>query len=356
MANVFDYLVRRGRIPIYYDGLQEADHLIFTRLSYIPFEWVIDSDEVLIVKEAYERFLTMDGVVATHEDDARLLQMMASSRRFGSLLLHSFSYSFDVDNEKQFAAIGIFIDLDLIYISYRGTDNTFVGWKEDFNMGFMKHVPSQLEAVSYLEMVAKKYDGNFIVGGHSKGGNLAVYASSFCDIEVQKRILAIYNFDGPGLSLDCTKEEGYLRVIDRIFTYIPQSSVIGLLLFYKNHYFVVFSHQIGILQHDLYSWQIDGTHFVFLSNVDVGSYFLSDTIHDWLDGLCVEKRKQFVDILFDILMSTGMVTVTQFQQNWLFSAIMVVRKYQGLTDDEKKVMMEVLWSLEKVLRSRFINL
>lgn len=230
MPNIFDYMKWRD-IEITKVEFNEIDNLILARLAYLPFDGVIIKDEEITIKEAYERTKTLGTTGRTLQvEDIDLFPTLANSIRFGKLKITEFINKIDTLQEKQFSAITIILPDDTIYVSYRGTDYSIVGWKEDFNMSFKEQVPSQANAVEYLEKIAKKYKCKIRVGGHSKGGNLAVYASAFCKPEIQKRIINVYNNDGPGFSQKIINSEGYKKILKKVHTYIPQTSIIGRLL------------------------------------------------------------------------------------------------------------------------------
>ena len=169
----------------------------------------------------------------------------------------------EVENEKQFSAITIIMPDNTLYVSFRGTDNTIVGWKEDFNMSFKSHIASQISAKEYLNMIAELYPNKKIrVGGHSKGGNIAVYSAIFATPQIRDRIINVYNNDGPGFCEDILETQEYQEMINKVHTYIPQSSIIGRLMNHKEKYTIIESTQKGIMQHDLYSWQILGKEFI----------------------------------------------------------------------------------------------
>ena len=188
-----------------------------------------------------------------------LYPVLANSVRFGNLYISDFINKKDVEQEKQFSAITVHLPNDYIYVAFRGTDNTIVGWREDLNMCFSDTVPSQIDAVNYLNSIAKKYDNEnlkIFVGGHSKGGNLAIYAAAFCDLKFQEKIVTVYNNDGPGFSENIVDTEEYRRILPKIQTFMPQTSIIGRLLNHKEKIIILESTQTGIMQHDLYSWQV----------------------------------------------------------------------------------------------------
>ena len=176
MANIFDYIEWRGDLSLSQDKFNEIDNLILARFSYFPFDEIIKENEVITIKELSERFLKKDTstIPILWEDDVNLFPAMGNSTRFGEMKVTKYVNKISVEQEKQFSAITILMPDDTIYVSYRGTDNTVVGWKEDLNMTFKGHIPSQIDAVNYLEEIAKEYPNKLRIGGHSKCGNLAV--------------------------------------------------------------------------------------------------------------------------------------------------------------------------------------
>ena len=164
-------------------------------------------------------------------------------------------------------------------------------------MTFKSHIPSQIDALKYLEEIAKEYPNNLRIGGHSKGGNLAVYASIFASEDIRNRIINIYNNDGPGFNDDIIETKEYKEMIKKVSTYIPQDSIFGRLLTHKEKYTVVKSTQRGVMQHDLYSWQLLGNEFVYLKEVTNGSKFIDKTITNWLKNLDLQTREQVIDLM-----------------------------------------------------------
>lgn len=357
MSNIIDYLKWRGDIPFTQVPLNEIDSLILSRVSYFPFDDLIEENEQITITEAYNRFIQNEQKGRILQiDDLDLFPMLAKSERFGEVILTDYINKVDVEQEKQFSAITMLLPNKLIYVSYRGTDNTLIGWKEDFNMSFSSHVPSQKDSVKYLDEVVKKYSGNVIVGGHSKGGNLAVYASTFCDKKTKKRIIEVYNEDGPGFDDDIICTDQYKEIIEKVHTYIPQSSVIGRLLNHEESYTVVQSVANGIMQHDLYSWQVLGSKFVSLEEVTNGSEFVDQTIKGWVKSVSPEQRAQFIDILFEILNSTEAYTLTELSSKKFTTARAILKKYQNIDEESKKLISKTLHALLSIVKDNVKNL
>ncbi|NLL41787.1 MAG: DUF2974 domain-containing protein [Firmicutes bacterium] len=340
MATLFDYLKWRGDLSLQQTALNEIDSLILSRLSYLPWDGIVPASfgREISVAEAGEIFFAQDDPQENliMKADLPFLQAVAASPRFANMTLCGYTNQVDPAREKQFAALVIKAAPELAYVSYRGTDLSLAGWKEDFNMSFCTPVPAQLDAVQYLNDAAGTLPGFLGAGGHSKGGNLAVYAASFCKPEVQDRLVFVHNHDGPGFDACVLESEGYRRVAERIKTFIPQSSVVGMLLQHEEDYFVVRSKQVGLMQHDLFSWEVERDQFVYLDQVTDQSKFIDHTLKTWLTHLPPEQREQFVDTLFSILEATNASTLRELTLNWHKNARIVLRSIREMDDEMRR--------------------
>ena len=358
MANVCDYVKWRGDLSIEQSEFNEIDNLILSRFSYFPFDKIIKENEVVTIKELSERFKKQDirKLPILWKDDVDLFPLMGESERFGKLLATKYINKIDQEQEKQFAAITVLMPDNTIFVSYRGTDNTIVGWKEDLNMSFKSHIASQISAKKYLEIIAQEYpDKKIRIGGHSKGGNVAVYAATFVNKEIKDRIINVYNNDGPGFCDDVIETPEYKEMIEKVHTYIPQSSVIGRLMNHKEKYTVVESTQKGIMQHDLYSWQILGKEFITLPNVTNESEFIDKTIKEWLENVEPAKREQVINVIFEILNSTDAQTTKELRKN-LFSNIKVIlEKYKNIDPETKEMIAQTANALIKIVKNNLKN-
>lgn len=357
MANILDYITWRGDLSFKQAELNEVDSLILSRFSYFPLDNLLMEDKKITIKEAYERFSKEEI------DDARILQIedkdlfpaLANSKRFGELYITNYINKVDKEEEKQFSAVTIILPDNTVYISFRGTDNTLVGWKEDFNLSFDTGVPSQQDSVKYLEKVAKKTKKKIRIGGHSKGGNLAVYAAVFCDDKIKNQILEIYNHDGPGMSDSVIREKQYKAIIPKVHTYVPQSSVIGRLLYHEEEYTVIESIQSGLMQHDLYSWQVLGNKFISLDEVTNGSEMANKVIKSWLDGVTPKQRTEFINILYQILCATDAETLNELGTNWFTNAGKLLKAYKTTDEESKKVISQTLSAILDLTKKSIIS-
>ena len=358
MANVCDYVRWRGDLTLEQSEFNEIDNLILARFSYFPFDKIIRENEIATIKELSRRFSNQDvtKLPILWKDDVELFPLMGNSKRFGGMLATKYINKIDAEQEKQFSAITVLMPDGTIYVSYRGTDNTIVGWKEDFNMSFKSHIASQISAKQYLEEIAKEYPSSkIIIGGHSKGGNIAVYAATFASKDVKDRIINVYNNDGPGFCEDVIETPEYQEILPRVHTYIPQSSIIGRLMNHKEKYTIVESVQRGIMQHDLYSWQVLGKEFVTLKKLTNESEFIDKTIKDWLENVEPEKREQVIDAVFEILNTTEAQTMKELKANWFANAKTILGTYKNIDNDTKEMVWQTVNELLKVAKNNIFE-
>lgn len=357
MSDMFDYLEWRGDLTFQQAPVNMVDNLLFSCMAYVVLHEIVggmhNGDTKTIAEAAMEfAALTEEAKNLRDKNDERIFIAMAQTARFGDLQLQYYVQQIDLVTEKQFAAITIALDDGSHFVAYRGTDYSVIGWKEDFNMTFVSGVPAQLEAVKYLNAVAERTAGPLYVGGHSKGGNLAIYAAAFCEPEVQARIVAIYNNDGPGFLADVISSSGYQAICNRIYTYVPQTSFFGLALEHEEDYIVIESTERFLMQHDPYSWSVKGAEFVYLEEVTPSGKFLDQTVRGWLAGLSAEQREQFVDAVYEILAHEDALTLQETAKHWLSNAGELIQTLRNVDDETSEMMQRTLKLLgQSILRT-----
>ena len=275
MANVMEYLDWRGDLSFSAVPLCEVDNLILSEICYVDFEGIVSSsfDKPILLSTAVRAYLRRHrgeraylGAIVPKQIIA-LMAKASRTERFGKIRVCGYINHISDDNQMQFSAMTYLLDDKHVFVAYRGTDDTIIGWKENLNMSFMHPVPAQLEAVSYLEALAEEREESIYVGGHSKGGNLAVYALAKCKPEVKDRVIGAFNNDGPGFNREFIESLDYESTRAKIRTIIPESSVVGILLEHEEKYEVVKSSQVGIWQHDSLSWEVLGASFIHLDDI-----------------------------------------------------------------------------------------
>ena len=352
MANIMDYLEWRGDLTLAASPFNEVDALLLAELSFINFEGLVPPPEIgrgVRLRDAAEEYFArnegkeIDMGVLVPDKIPAMLCAMAGSKRFGNMLVNAFEERIDVELEQQFAAITVDLGDSSVYVAFRGTDDTLVGWKEDLNMGFLEEIPSQEQAVRYLKRIAKQYERKKLrVGGHSKGGNLAVYSAVKAAPEVQERILAVYNNDGPGFLNDLTVTPEHQRIGDRIHTVVPQSSVVGRLMKHERSVQIVHSTYEGLAQHDGFSWEVKGTKFVYLDEPSREGKLADETIDSWANELSAQQREALADALYEVLTATGAQTLSELNGEKLKSAVGMLKSYKNLDRETRRVLSEAV--------------
>ena len=321
MSNLMDYLDWRGDLTFREAPFNEVDNLILAQLVYVEFAGIVPApgeEGTITVKEACELFFAahdrkeiMERVSMT-KTAAFVLEKMAQTERFCNAQLFGYITDISKEEQSQFSVVCVRLDDKSIYVSFSGTDNTIVGWRENFNMGYLSETPGQLKAVDYLNHMVKEDWKKIRVGGHSKGGNLSVYASVKCDRNIQKRIVKVYSNDGPGFSEEMIQSKEYQWMLPKIKTILPESSIVGMLLEHQEKFEVVKSSQSGIQQHDAMSWEVLGSHFVYVEEVAPQSILLDETMKKWIFQLTKEQREEIVDTVFSMLDDAKIYTVDDF--------------------------------------------
>lgn len=357
MGNIFDYLTWRGDLTFTQDAPNAVDALIFSTLSYVGYGEKAERspEQAVTLRECAEEFFALEEQESRVrvKRDLELLRRAADSTRFGSTKLCLYRNDFLPEQETQFAAMTFLLDDGSMFVVFRGTDSSLVGWKEDFNMTFQQTIPAQRLAQQYVREAAQVCDAPMRIAGHSKGGNLAVFAAARSSPELRQRILEVYNNDGPGFTQYMMGDPGYAAMVPRIRTYIPQSSVIGMLLEHEEPFLVIRSKNVGIMQHDPYSWEVEGASFLPVQETTGSSQFLDATIKTWFAGMTNQERNRLVDVMFSLLASGDVENAVDiFQPKNIRTYVKTISsdadlrhllstEFQGLLEAAKKASAEV---------------
>lgn len=309
IGNMLDYVAWRGDLPMTEVPFSLVDDLILSTLAYLDLNGILGISESVSflslteIAKAYDELgKKQDDIV---NDPGPLIRAIAGTERFGSIKLGLYKEKVDPKQTLQFGAMAFFLQDGTIYIGFRGTDNTIVGWKEDFAMSYMNETKGQAESVKYVDMIGKTYDNPIRVGGHSKGGNFAIYGSSFASENIQKRIMSVVSHDGPGFSDKTIKRAGYKRILERTVLVMPESSIIGILMNNDADRIVVKSDALGIYQHNPYTWIIRGGNFDVVEAQNSSSAFWEETIGQWINGFTPKERELVLSGFFHALDATG---------------------------------------------------
>lgn len=343
MANINDYIKWRGDIPLNKDyPFNEIDSMILARFSYLIFNQIQMEDEETI-ENISVKMKKIENDEFRYNGDKDLITNLGKSNRFKKMKVTDFVENNEKENEKQFGAIVIHINDKELYISYIGTDDSIYGWKEDFNMAFMDNVPCQIEGKEYLEKIANKYKNKKLrIGGHSKGGNVAIYSSIIVDKKIQNRIIKVYNYDGPGFSKEIAEKYSKEMIIEKIETYFPQDSIIERIMNHEEKCSVVLSNEKGILQHDIYSWQVLGTNLIYSAKLTKASEIMNSAVTSWLTNTSSEQRKIFIDTIFELFYSTDANTFKEISKNLMGNLSVILKKYGQISKEDRKTITTII--------------
>jgi hypothetical protein len=336
MANMLDYMVWRGDIPFSAVPWDAIDGLVCATISYLDFHGAGGSSGWTL-EELNRIDAIQEGSTSSFAARKELFIKMAESTRFAETRMHHAIALTDHEIEMQFSAMCLDLPDGTTCIAFRGTDNTIVGWREDFNMAYQTRVPAQEAATLYLTRAAELSNRPLRLVGHSKGGNLAVYASACVSKKIQKRIESIWSYDGPGMNREMSQSEGFGRIREKIRSYIPQTSIIGLLMDYYEPYTVVHSEASGISQHDPMTWQIYGPRFETLETIDHTATVVRDTLHEWLQNSTPEQRADFVDTLFRLVHTTKATKMSDLTSEKLRSLLTMVGNRKEVNPETRRV-------------------
>ncbi|MBQ3330435.1 MAG: DUF2974 domain-containing protein [Ruminococcus sp.] len=299
MSSLTDYIQWYAEFSFYEKPFNEVDNVVISTLTYYHFDL-----------KGSDRSLSVRRCVTDSAANDSFLKAIHNSRRFGSLMISDYEEKFSRETGVQFAAMKFHLYDNVYYIAFRGTDNSLVGWKEDFVMSY-RITEGQTLSVRYLERVIED-DKEYIVGGHSKGGNLALYGACHISGEKLKRIKHIYNNDGPGLCPDVSDVTLADKVKDRTTVILPQYCIFGK----------IFAHDIpdtkivsssfeGINQHDLISWGVDHGKLDVVDGFDPASEWINDVADKWLHDVEPAEREALVNSVFAVAESRGAETYTE---------------------------------------------
>ena len=345
MKNMLDYIKEFGHVSFEERAFSEIDALVLTELEYLPLENVVPSDEngenFVTVKEIAEYMqehkqeLFDENPMMITQERHEVSQVIADAPRFQSLKFFGVVSEWDKDTTKQFAAVTVEVEPSVRLVVFRGTDETLIGWKEDFLMTYSPLVAAQTDAKEYLAKQASLFDGDLMVSGHSKGGNLAIYAAATQEEDVQLRIVDIFCFDSPGLYRSVLETKGYQNIVPLAMRYIPQDSLVGLMLESEVPYVIVKSNATGAMQHSAMTWEIEDGQFIKMEKLTKNSQLNDQTFKKWTESVSDEELELFWNVFFELLFSVGIDTVNDLYGQFMHY-VQEFLKAAGNMDEEKR--------------------
>ena len=351
MANILDYLDWRGDLRFADSPFCNVDALILAQLSYITLDGIVPESpsETVLLADAAAAFdpELSDRTQRSfcYAQDTVLLQKLALSERFREIRLSGYISKTGPADGVQFAAMTCTLPDGVRYLTFRGTDGSIAGWKEDLSFSYLNETPGQRFAVEYLNSSIAQDGEEIWTGGHSKGGNFAIYAAVYCDNP--DRITRIYDFDGPGFRDQIADSDAFLAVRDRIISLIPQSSLVGQLLTVNTEHKIVTSRAVGVGQHLAYAWEVLRNDFVYADELSKFGVFINRTMTGWLDGLDDTSREQLTEAIFDVIGASQSETFYEINQHKLKAAGKIIKALRTLDPETQALIKRAIGMLAR---------
>jgi hypothetical protein len=332
MGSIIDYMNWRGDLTFETDPFNEADNLILNDVTYAHMENYVRPEERITLGEAAKRYLagTNDPAFTLGVDS---INNIGKTKRFKDIVFYDLEA--EVRPGCQFGAVTYELPNDTEYIVFRGTDESIEGWREDFETSYHE-TAGQTLSYAYLERHIKENGKRYIVGGHSKGGNLAMYASMMLSDEKQDLIEKIYNFDGPGIAPEMLDREKFNRIRSKIVKYVPEYSVVGQLFKLKLKEIIVKSDAKGLLQHNPTKWQIMRNEFVKTDKLDDDCVLINRIFADWIKSTNMKERISFTKVFFDQLKADGGEFIINIKGHTFGESIKMIKNFNSFEEDARR--------------------
>lgn len=351
MGNIMDYISWRGDLSFEQAQFNEVDNLILACFSYVNLDGIsaVTKQKGIGLKKLTKEFMKLHTMKELEADKSFIrlapfmMMKMAKSVRFGKCVVRNYVNDIVTEAEQQFAAMEIVLEDGTSYVSFRGTDDTIIGWKEDFNLS-TGVVPAQKRAIEYLQKISEHTDGMLRVGGHSKGGNLAIYGSVMCK-SAHEKILEIYSNDGPGFSREFQELPEMKEMMPKVIRIIPEYSIIGTLLEHEKEPVIVASSSKGLLQHDGFSWEVQGPALVRRDSLNKTALRFIEILHKWIDGMDTEQKRLLIEDLFATLQASGYENLSEVQSGGLKSLAAMVKRVEKFAPESRGMMQELLTAI-----------
>ena len=355
MSNIIDYIKWRGDLPFEVDPFNEIDSLILAELSYLPFEKIVDKEkEAETLNCIAKRFFSHSkeemhlGAIIPEKDIKELFTLAMNSKRFKNIKVRGFESKLCVKEQIQFYGVYFELNKKQCCIAFRGTDDSLVGWKENFNMAINMPIPSQNEATKFLNLIGSRLRKEIYVCGHSKGGNLASYAAIFANPKVKKKIVEVHSFDGPGFRDDFIENINFDDVKDKIIKFLPRSSIVGMIYNPVGKCVYLDSEGKGAYQHDGFKWKIIGNKFVTVKKLDKAAIEAHHLIKKWTNAMTNEEISDFVEASYKLITVNESATLSDISSD-KFKFVMGLIKSDGKT---KKIFLS---AIKKLIKEKYFK-
>lgn len=337
--DIYSYIREYGKYTFKEKEFNDVDALIFSYLSYGNYEKVLDKNSKLTIQEVGRKHLReykgRDKNIISVKEGNKILRYIMDVDRYKDCLVYNYDYI--GNHDVQFGVMSIEYEKNKVFVSYEGTDEMFSGWLENLMLSCKFPTISHKLAIKYLNKYYTFSTKELIVGGHSKGGNLALVASMYANLLVRCKIKKIYNLDGPNLLEKEFKSKKYQKVLNKYVHIIPKCSMIGLMLYHSNDY-VIDVVDVGILSHAINYWLVEDDHFIKSKLTPLSKQFDKGFI-EWCEKYSKEEKEEFIDNLTDILDKANIKTLLELKDARIFK---LIRESKDMNDKTKEILLGFL--------------
>lgn len=354
MPNLIDYLEKVKELTFDQEPLNLLDKVCINEIGYLTYEkWLTASElqKTINLHDYVEgKDLNLDYSFMVTKERVKLAEAMVRSRRFDGLNLSNYRSVLDKEVEKQFAAMIFSLpELDYHQLVFRGTDDSVIGWKEDFQLTYSREISAHRSALSFLSEYLPNLSGHITVSGHSKGGNLALYSAVQSSPALREQIAELLLLDSPGLMKSLLEKPSYQELKAKMTVIRPQDSVVGVMLYWDMPAQLVAAEGIGFAQHNALTWEVDlaTNDFVHEEQPTELSQRLEETFQKWIETLPNQQLKQVFDLFFDTILDSGIESLDDIGIKTLPKLGQLLQEFGNLTNQQKKVLQDgfkqLLW-------------
>lgn len=358
-GSITDYVRWRGDLSFTQSPFNNVDAIVFAQLTYNKLEGLMSDqfDESITLVELVERLEKAPdfkerknlGFMISSET-VELLFLCARSERYGHVKVTAFRSYYSEEECEQFAAATYTFGNSSV-IALRGTDDYLIGWKEDCNISYMDPVPAQAHALEYFNQAAAKFKkNNLYVTGHSKGGNLSLYAGVKSDFRFKHRIRAIYNLDGPGFPKEFFEKRDFKSVRSKVVSLYPEYAIVGMFFKHDDNYTIMKSFGKSIRQHDPFTWEVMGNNVVPADVFTKESRLFEKSFNEWADGMTDDEKKVFIEAVFKILMAGGYKTNLDLSENLIAASPKMVEAFATMDRKTKANVRKIITELKNAIK------
>jgi hypothetical protein len=329
---IFDYIEYYKDYSFVEKKFNMMDALIYSIISYVPVDNLRENSSLKALNNITSN-IKGTGTMSNLAID--VIGRICNSTRYKNVRLYSLVKEYN--DQIEFGAI-TFRDYNYTFIGFQGSIGTISGWKENLYIALDFPTLSQDRSAKYIKDVIRFTDRHIYIGGHSKGGNLALASLLLIPKRLSKRVVKVYNFDGPGFKDEELASDKFKLLQNKMVNILPDGSMVGILLNHNTYNFVR-SKSVSIDKHFPNNWIVFGEFFV-KTEENKSSKALNNKIDSGLSKLSYEERKIFIDTLFELIKNKKITSLKDFSKLDIDDIKGIISNMKNLSSDKKKMLLD----------------